>query len=195
MASGNATSPDLYREERYRYGKFTCDICGNVWPMTHQRLTTGGLHVGVVCCWEPHGDETARDIRSAVAARKAASLSVKELQPPKSPTGDVYAGAPEFIDNQPAITGYTPEPVVLLRSGGVVSVVVTGVNFASTDVFTYGNSGIVDNSAPVNVSATEWDLSVHVVNAGSGTPVGLYALTFTGVGGDSQLWTNFFDVR
>lgn len=192
MALTNATSPDLYREERYRVGKFTCDICGSVWPMTHQRLTRGGLHVGVVCCWEPMGDETERDIRSAMSAKKAAAISAVELQPPKSPTGDPYAGAPEYIDNQPAITGYSPEPVVLQHGGAAVAVVVSGVNFASTDSFTYGNSGITNNSAPVNVSVTEWDLSVK---ASAGTPAGLYSLTFTGVGGDSQLWTAFFDVR
>ena len=160
--------------------------------MTHQRLTRGGLHVGVVCCFEPNGDETARDIRSALAARQAAAISVRELHPPKAPNGDVYSGAAEFIDNQPAVTAFAPEPAVLTRGGPAVAVVVTGVNFASTDLFTYGNAGITDNSAPVNVSSTEWDLSVKASNA---VPVGVYGLTFAGTGGDSQRWTSIFDVR
>jgi hypothetical protein len=185
---GSSVSPDLYREERYRFGKFTCDICGNVWPMTHQRTERGGARVGVVCCYEPDGDEFTRDIRRAAANSFAARKSVKELQPPKAPDGSVYAGAPEFIDGlESSIISYSPSPIVLVRGGAAVAVTVVGVNFTAADTFTYGAAGITDSSPPVLVSTEEWDLSVVASGA---MQAGNYRLTF-----GNQIWQAVFNVR
>jgi hypothetical protein len=173
---GSNVSPDLYREERYRYGKFTCDVCGNAWPMTHQRTERGGARVGVLCCFEEDGDEFTRDIRRAAASKFAAQLSAKELQPPQAPDGSVYAGSPEFIDSlDPGIVTITPFPIHLIRGGSAVPVVVSGFNFVSTNTFVYGNAGITDSSPPVFVSSAEWDLSVK---ASAGMQAGSYPMTF-----------------
>lgn len=185
---GSNISPDLYREERYRYGKFTCDVCGNAWPMTHQRTERGGNRVGVLCCYEEDGDEFTRDIRRAAAAKYAAMLSAKELQPPQAPDGSMYAGAPEFIDGlDPGIVTITPFPIKLIRGGAAVAAVISGFNFDATNTFVYGNAGITNNTAPSFISSAEWDLSVK---ASGGMPTGLYRMTF-----GNSIRQAVFDVR
>src|SRR5688500_18042162 len=42
MQDLRTVSPDLYREQRFREGKFFCDVCGNCWPMSHQEKMRGG---------------------------------------------------------------------------------------------------------------------------------------------------------
>jgi hypothetical protein len=179
MAS--SVSPDLYTAERYRVGKFYCDLCGNPWPLSHRREQisdqgTGGaaLYVGVICCYEPDGGTLDRDLRRAQAASIAAQLSAKELQPPFG-QDDVYYPGISSIVPQAWITSFAPSPLILTRGGAAQSLVLTGVGFTGADVFKYGSSGITDAVPPSLVGSTQWTLSVQ---ASGGMAVGNYAMTY-----------------
>lgn len=187
MQDLRSAQPNLYAEQRYREGKFYCDLCGDFWPMSHQRLMYGGLRVGVKCCYESEGSSEWLDVKRSMAAKRAALLSIRELDPPRAPDGSVYAGSraiPDFV----LITSITPSPAVLVRSGAPVAVVVAGSGFTASDTFTYGSTGITNASGPTLVSATEWDLSVQASGAMS---TGKYKLTFN----SETIWQAVFDVR
>lgn len=162
--------------------------------MSHHRLMRGGAHVGVLCDYEPDGDETDRDLRRAAASVYAARRSAEQLRPPRTPDGYPYSGSSDLIDSEGAVTSFTPSlPIYLTRGGAAVAVTVGGVNFVSTDSFTYGNAGITNNSAPVLASSSEWDLSVK---ASGGMPAGDYSLKFVPAGSTdiSDLWQGVFRV-
>lgn len=178
-------SPDLYKEQRWNEGKFSCEICGGEFPTSHRRLQSG-LRVGVMCCYEPEGGELERDQRRAAASRIGAALSAKEAKQTYF-MGEMFYGVEEVTPFPSFLRSSTPYPVVLTRGGTPVLVVLDGENFSLTDVFAYGAAGITDSVPPVNVSLNEWDLNVQASNAMS---AGLYPFTFNGT-----TWTEFFDVR
>lgn len=177
-------SPDLYKERRFRVGKFSCDICGGEFPIDQMRIQSG-LHVGAMCCYEENGGSVERDIRRAQASILASELSAKELTPPMH-DGDPYYGVEE-VPAQSFVTTITPNPISLARGGPSVAVSLTGNNFAATDTITYGNAGITDASAPVLASALLRTLSVQASGA---MPIGKYSFTFNGTP-----WPSVFDVR
>ncbi len=177
-------SPDLYKEERLRVGKFACEICGGEFPITHMRLQSG-LHVGVKCCWEPNGGTVERDLRRAQASVIASELSAKELTP-QMHDGDPFYGTEE-IPPQSFVATITPNPVTLIRGGAPVAVTLVGNNFAATDTITYGSAGITDASAPVLVSDLLRTISVQ---AASLMTAASYSFTFNGT-----LWPSVFNVR
>lgn len=187
MASVEAISPDLYREERYRHGKFTCDICLMQWPMAQMRIQHG-LHIGSICCFEPDGDAIDRDLRRAAASIMAAQRSAEQLQPPKGPDGAPYSGLTDLIDTDATILTTPSLPVVLAKGGAPVAVVLVGINFTATDAFTYP-AGITDSVPPSLSGTTQWTLSVQ---ASGGMTAGLYPLIF---GPLSTIWQGFFAVH
>lgn len=189
MATVEAISPDLYAEEKYKLGKFTCDICLMQWPMTHQRLMRGGLRVGVVCCFEADGDETERDLRRAAATLLAARRNAEMMQPPKAPDGVPYAGQNDLIDTDAAIISIAPSPAILVKGGAPVSIVLTGVNFTATDSIVYGSAGLTNSVSPSLSGTDQWTLSVA---AAGGMTAGQYSLTF---GPLASVWQKVFDVR
>jgi hypothetical protein len=65
-------------------------------------------------------------------------------------------------------------PLVLVRSGSAVTLVIKGGDFASTDTFSY-STGITDDTAPALSGTTQWTLVLEA--SGAATP-GLNNLTF-----------------
>lgn len=177
-------SPDLYKEQRIRVGKFSCEICGGEFPITHM-LVQSGLHVGAMCCWEVGGGSVERDLVRAAASVRAAELSAKELTPPMK-DGDPFYGTEE-VPAQSFVATISPNPVMLVRGGPAVAVTLTGNNFASTDTIAYGVAGITDASAPVLVSDLLRTLSVQ---ASALMTIARYTFMFNGT-----LWQGVFDVR
>jgi len=177
-------SPELYKDERIRVGKFACEICGGEFPITHMRVQSG-LHVGAMCCFEPNGGEVERDLRRAAASVLASELSAKELTPPMH-DGDPFYGVEE-VPAQSFVATISPLPVVLIRGGSAVAVTLAGNNFAATDTMTYGSAGITDATPPVLVSDLLRTLSVR---ASALMSAALYPFTF-----NDTLWQNVFDVR
>jgi len=174
MATSVALSPDLYREERYREGKFTCDVCLFWWPMSHLRVQTNGLRTGVMCCYEAV-DEVDRDLNRAFAAKMAARLSAKEAEPTRGPNGEIYPGI-DRIGTNPFVASFTPSPILLIHGGAPVTVTVTGGDFSEDDVFAY-SSGVTDSVAPVLDSSTQWTLTLV---ASGGATIGRHPLSFNG---------------
>lgn len=188
------TSPNAYREQRYREGKFICDICLMLWPMSHQRKMRGGLRVGVLCCFEPDGDSTALDLKRAYVSKIAARIAAGHAQPPKAPDGVPYAGITELaaVEGITQIrwgSGFTSvPPVILSRGGSAVAVRLTGFGFdEDDDEIEYGAAGITDSTSPVFDSATQISLSVQ---ASGGMSAGEYTLTF-----NDTVWQAVFSVR
>lgn len=177
-------SPDLYKEQRLRVGKFACELCGGEFPITHMRMQSG-LHVGAMCCWEPNGGSVERDINRAMASIRAAELSAKELTPPMH-DGDPFYGAEE-VPAQSFVATTSPNPITLVRGGAPVAVTLTGNNFATTDSIVYGSAGITDATPPVLVSDLLRTLSVQ---ASALMTIARYSFTFNGT-----LWQNVFNVR
>jgi hypothetical protein len=177
-------SPDLYRDTRFRVGKFACDLCGGEFPITHMMLQSG-LHVGAMCCWEWNGGSVDRDLTRAMASIRAAELSAKELTPPMK-DGDPYYGVEE-VPAQSFVATISPNPVTLTRGGAPVAVTLVGNNFAATDTIAYGATGITNASAPVLASDLLRTLSVQ---ASALTTISTYSFTFNGT-----VWPNVFDVR
>src|ERR1041384_6260489 len=105
-------SPDLYKEERIKVGKFACEICGGEFPITHMRVQSG-LHVGAKCCYEEFGGTVERDLRRAAASVLGAELSAKELTPPMH-DGDPFYGVEE-VPSQSFVVTISPNPVTLIR--------------------------------------------------------------------------------
>lgn len=191
MAS--SISSNLYREERLRTNKFTCDICGAWWPIGHRRrqLSSGNpsgaaLYVGVMCCYEPGGGELDRDLRRAWATGEAARLSAKELMPPFGEDNVYYPGG-ALIPSLSWITSFSISPLVLTRGGAARSLVLTGVGFSASDTFVYSSTGLTDAAPPALLGSTQWTLSVQ---ASVGMATGRYRMTF-----NKDVWQSVFEVR
>jgi methyl coenzyme M reductase alpha subunit len=178
-------SPDVFREQRYREGKFNCDICLMEWPMSHQVEMRGGDRVGRLCCFEPDGDEMARDLRRAFASRQAARIAMTRALPPRAPDGVIYPGPTAIVD-EGYIIDIDPRPVVLSRGGAAVAVTLTAVGAAADDEIEYGAAGITDASA-ASLTDDVWTLSVQ---ASADMATGIYKLTY-----NDSIWQAVFDVR
>ena len=194
MGKPPAISPDVFLDQRIVEGKFNCDICGNPYPISHLRIQigtnglSGSSRVGAFCCYEPPpGSSIDRDLHAAWAKTMVAKLSAKEMLPPMH-NGEPYYGAVTIPETFSFVTSVNPpQPVILSRGGPPVAVALTGNNFDSSDVISYGSTGITDASPPVLVSATSRTLSVQ---ASGGMSAGRYSFTFNGT-----KWTQLFQAN
>lgn len=183
-------SADLYKAQRFEEGMFACEICGQQMPTTHRRKQldrdSGLLNVGLFCCYEPEGGSGDRDLRRVAGDRMAAVLAAKEARQTEF-MGEFFYGVQEVPD-QSFVTTITPNPIVLIRGGAAVPVILGGNNFASSDTILYGGAGGITDAAPPNlVSSTQWDLNVQ---ASIGMQVGLFSFTFNGT-----VWPSVFQIN
>ena len=166
---GETYTPDRYVEQRFRENYFDCEICGFPWPYSTLR-EQDGRDVSTLCCFEPGGGETDRDIDRAEAAALAAELDEKNIAPEsEGRIGD---------EGESGVTEIIPDrPIQLLRGGAAVNVTLTGWGFSAADVIGYTDPGITNAVPPVLVGTTRYDLSLQAALA---MARGDYDLTFNG---------------
>jgi hypothetical protein len=177
MATNEPVLSEWWEERRLAARNFTCAKCSQRWNEGDLREQDG--YRVCIHCFEEGGGEDERDLDRANAARIAASLTEKEMRPPKFPG---------WFDGEatPVIYDFSARPLRLVRGGASQVLTLTGSGFQATDTIAYGGSGISDASAPVIASTSV----VLTVQASVGATLGLQTLTVAG-----DVYRNVFDVR
>lgn len=198
----------MFAEQRYREGAFWCDLCHQRWPLSHRRTQTGGLRVGVLCCYEVE-DEIDRDLRRARAAVIAARLSAEEIAKPlRGPDGQFYPGLQTFVDGaggEAFVTditsasgvSFTVSPIALSRGGVSGTISITGGGLDPAGTFGTVVSSITwPSGVSINSTVSVADaLAKYTLATTGGAPTGLQAVTFNLSDGNALVFQSVFSIR
>jgi hypothetical protein len=161
--------PQDYRSDRYERQRLSelkqerCGVCTDDWPAS-MMLTEDGLRRCPDCSDNGRSREEKAQIQSADNARRAGRQTRQQVPP-------IREESVAFIRSMEDASGNAvlrqSAPLVLVRNGAAVTLVITGGGFLSTDSFTY-STGITDETAPALTGSTVWTLSL--VADGTATP-------------------------
>jgi hypothetical protein len=149
-----------------------CGLCWDVWPVS-QMLDNDGLRRCPDCY-----DKMGVYRRAEVQQHDSDRIAQRQTRPQISmaPLDDSNPPHIRSMENASGTRIYQANPLVLVRSGAAVQLIIKGGDFSSTDSFTYP-TGISDSVAPSLSGSTQWTLTLTA--SGAATP-GDNTLTFNG---------------
>lgn len=148
-----------------------CGQCMDLWPAS--MLTEEDGYTRCPDCVEIRTEQVKRDIE----ANDARMIALKQTRPQINSGGafrQTITLTRRIEDGSGTRVQPQSAPLVLVRGGAAVSLVIKGGGFSSADTFTY-TSGITDDSAPSLSGTTQWTLSLV---ASGGMAAGFAHLTF-----------------
>jgi hypothetical protein len=164
---------DYDRQRLEEVAQDRCGICWDLWPASMLALEDG--YTRCPDCLAIRTEAVKRDIQ----AHDAMMQSLKQTRPQMNygaPFREVVPHIRRMQDVSASRILPQSAPLVLVRGGSAVSLVIKGGGFASGNTFTY-TSGISDNSAPSLSGSTQWTLSLV---ASGGMAAGFAHMTFEG---------------
>lgn len=182
MSDNTTTSPNVYDDQRLvdtELADFRCESCEGRYPYELLVIQDGHKVCKPNCAWSQTTRE--RDQIYAEDRQRAAELTADTTEQNAERIG--RGNLSSLMDGVSACTRIQsgtithPDLITLIAGGSSVSLVLTGIQFSSSDVLTASHTGITYGTASISSDRTTW--TTTVVASGL-VPAGNYTFLFNG---------------
>lgn len=169
---GESFHSDDYEQQRLReVANERCGLCWDVWPASVM-VTEDGRRRCPDCLYKDDTEEAKARIQADDTARIAARQTRPQIS--LAPLDDSTPPHIRIMETAAGVRVTQNAPLVLVRGGSAVELIIKGGGFAATDEFSY-SSGVSDDIDPSLSGSTQWTLTLA---AAGGTTAGDKHLTY-----------------